>query len=292
MHPDAIRKIARLEVRARYIVEGFLSGMHRSPYFGQSVEFLQHREYVAGDDLRHVDWKVWARQDRLVVKQFEEETNLRCTLLVDSSNSMSYAGEGVSKFDYAATLAACLAFLILHQQDAVGCITFDSKVRSAVPMRNKTTQLLSIVEQLNQRHPEEKTDMLNILRGVSEAIPRRGLVVLISDLLVDRPGLVKGLKLLRERGHDVMVMHVLADDELDFTFSGPLRFEGLESDDALNCNPRALREGYLQALQSYLDEVRRECARNAVGYALFRTGQSLDGALAAFLSHRMGMQRR
>jgi len=292
LHPDAIRKIARLEVRARYIVEGFLSGMHRSPYFGQSVEFLQHREYVAGDDLRHVDWKVWARQDRLVVKQFEEETNLRCTILVDSSSSMAYAGEGVSKFDYAATLAACLSYLVLHQQDAVGCITFDSKVRSSVPLRNKTTQLLSIVEQLNQRQPEEKTDMLHILRGVAEGIPRRGLVVLISDLLVDRPGLIKGLKLLRERGHDVMVMHVLADDELDFTFSGPLRFEGLESDDALNCNPRALREGYLQALQTYLDEVRHGCARNAVGYALFRTGQSLDGALAAFLSHRMGMQRR
>lgn len=292
LHPDAIRKIARLEVRARYIVEGFLSGMHRSPYFGQSVEFLQHREYVAGDDLRHVDWKVWARQDRLVVKQFEEETNLRCTILVDSSSSMAYAGEGVSKFDYAATLAACLSYLILHQQDAVGCITFDSKVRSSVPLRNKTTQLLSIVEQLNQRQPEEKTDMLHILRGVAEGIPRRGLVVLISDLLVDRPGLIKGLKLLRERGHDVMVMHVLADDELDFTFSGPLRFEGLETDDALNCNPRALREGYLQALQTYLDEVRHGCARNAVGYAQFRTGQSLDGALAAFLSHRMGLQRR
>ncbi len=148
------------------------------------------------------------------------------------------------------------------------------------------------MEQLNQRVPEEKTDMQAILRGVAEGIPKRGVVVLISDLLVERPGLVKGLKLLRERGHDVMVMHVLADDELDFTFSGPLRFEGLESDEALNCNPRALREGYLASLQSYLDEVRRECARNAVGYALFRTGQSLDGALAAFLSHRMGMQRR
>src|SRR3954464_14368116 len=137
LHPEAIKRIARLEVRARHVVEGFLSGMHRSPYFGQSVEFLQHREYTPGDDLRHVDWKVWARQDRLYVKQFEEETNLRCTLLVDVSKSMQYGRGPLNKYEYAATAAASLAWLILHQHDAVGCIAFDEKVRSAVPIRTR-----------------------------------------------------------------------------------------------------------------------------------------------------------
>ena len=292
LHPDAIKRISRLEVRARHIVEGFLAGMHRSPYFGQSVEFLQHREYVAGDDLRHVDWKVWARQDRLVVKQFEEETNLRCTLLVDTSSSMTYGNGPLNKFEYAATLASCLAYLILHQQDAVGCVTFDEKIRQAVPIRTRSNHILSIVEALNQVKPAEKTDMLAILRGVAESAPRRGLIVLVSDLLGDRAGLFKGLKLLRQRGNDTLVFHVLDEDELEFPFAGPQRFEGLESPDFLNCNPRALRDGYLAALQQFLDEVRRECARNAVDYMLVRTGQPLDSALATFLSHRMGMHRR
>src|SRR5205823_3795162 len=196
LHPEAIKRISRLEIRARHIVEGFLSGMHKSPYFGQSVEFLQHREYVTGDDLRHVDWKVWARQDRLYVKQFEEETNLRCTLLMDISNSMAYGNGPLNKYEYACTLACSLAYLVLRQQ-----------------------------------------------------------------------------------GHDVLVFHVMDDEELDFPFNGPTRFEGLEIPDHLNCNPRALREGYLAALQTFLDEVRRECARTTCDYVLVRTGEPLDAAL-------------
>jgi len=149
LHPETIKQIGRLEIRARHVVEGFLAGMHRSPYFGQSVEFLQHREYVAGDELRHVDWKVWARQDRLYVKQFEEETNLRCLLLVDVSNSMSYGRGPMSKYEYACTAAACLAYLILRQHDAVGCVAFDEKVRKATPVRTKRTHLHSVIETLN-----------------------------------------------------------------------------------------------------------------------------------------------
>ena len=287
LHPEAIKRIARLEIRARHIVEGFLSGMHRSPYFGQSVEFLQHREYALGDDLRHVDWKVWARQDRLYVKQFEEETNLRCNLLVDLSKSMVYGHGPLNKYEYACTLACSLAYLILRQQDGVGCITFDEKVRVSVPVRTKNNHIFSIVDSLAVQEPREKTDMHAILRTVAESAPRRGLMVLVSDLLADRPGLFKGLRLLRQRGHDVLVFHVMDDEELDFPFSGPTRFEGLEAPDHLNCNPRALREGYLAALQAYLDEVRRECARNSCDYALVRTGDALDAALATFLSKRI-----
>jgi uncharacterized protein (DUF58 family) len=292
LHPEAIRRIARLDLRARHIVEGFLSGMHRSPYFGQSVEFLQHREYVAGDDLRHVDWKVWARQDRLTVKQYEEETNLRCVLLVDVSRSMEYGRGALNKYEYGATLAASLAYLVLRQQDAVGCVAFDEKIRAKVPLRSKRNHLLALCEALHQSEPRDKTDMYGILAGVAETYPRRGMVVLVSDLLCDQEKLFKGLKLLRQRGHDVMVLHVMDDDELDFLFTGPTRFEGLESADFLSCNPRALREGYLEALHAWQAQIRRQCANNAIDYQLARTSDPLDAVLATFLSRRLASMSR
>lgn len=291
LHPDAIKRISRLELRAQHIVEGFLSGMHRSPYFGQSVEFLQHREYVTGDDLRHVDWKVWARQDRLYVKQFEEETNLRCTLLVDISNSMLYGNGPLSKYEYGCTVASCLAYLILRQQDAVGCVAFDDDVRARVPVRSKRNHILSVIETLDLNQPRDKTDMFGVLRDVAEAYPRRGMMILISDLLSPTAGLFRGLRMLRQRGHDVLILQILDDDELDFPFDGPTRFEGLETLDVLNCNPRSLREGYLQAMQAFLAEVRHECAHQRIHYAMMRTRQPLDAALATFLSSRMGQRR-
>jgi uncharacterized protein (DUF58 family) len=292
LDPDTIKRISRLELRARHVVEGFLAGMHRSPYFGHSVEFLQHREYTWGDDLRDVDWKVWAKQDRFYVKQYQEDTNLRATLLVDASASMRYGSGPLNKFDYSATIAASLAYLILRQQDAVGCVTFDEDIRATVPQRTKRNHVDSIVQALDASWPEQKTDLGEILHRTAEVYPRRGLMILISDLLVDRQGFFKGLRLLRSRGHDVMVFHVMDDDELDFPLAGPTRFEGLESQQRLNCNPRALREGYLGALQFFLDEVRRGCISHNVDYALLRTSQPLDAALAAYLSNRMNEVRR
>jgi uncharacterized protein (DUF58 family) len=292
LHPEAIKRISRMDLRARHVVEGFLSGMHRSPYFGQSVEFLQHREYVTGDDLRHVDWKVWARQDRLYVKQFEEDTNLRCTMLVDVSNSMRYGNGAMSKYEYACTIASSLAYLVLRQQDAVGVAAFDERIRTRVPTRSKRNHILSVIQALDVTHPADKTDMYGILRSVAEELPRRGMMVLVSDLLVNPQSVLRGLKLLRQRGHDVMVFHVLDDDEIDFPFSGPTRFEGLESLDYLNCNPRALREGYLAALNQFLDEMRRGCAKATVDYALIRTSDPLDAVLATYLSNRLGMHHK
>jgi uncharacterized protein (DUF58 family) len=291
LHPEAIGKIARLDLRARHIVEGFLSGIHRSPYFGQSVEFVQHREYVAGDDLRHVDWKVWAKQDRFYVKQFEEDTNLRCALLVDVSNSMRYGRGPLNKYEYGATLAVSLAYLLLGQQDAVSLLSFDERVRSKTPQRTKRTHLHAIIQSLETSAPADKTNLDLILREAADTYPRRGLMVLVSDLLVDRPSLFKGIKLLRQRGHDVLVFHILDDDELDFDFSGTTRFESLESSDFLNCNPRALREGYLQALNTYLAEVRHGLAQNGVDYVQLRTSQPLDTALAAFVANRQAPSR-
>lgn len=287
LHPEVLKRIARLDLRAQHVVEGFLAGMHRSPYFGQSVEFLQHREYAWGDDLRYVDWKVWAKQDRYYVKQFEEETNLRCMFLVDVSASMRYGSGAMNKYEYGSTLAASLAYLALRQQDAVGCVSFDEGPRMTLPVRTKRNQLDSVIQALEVSEPREKTDLYRVLRHVAETYPRRGMMVLVSDLLVPREGLFRGLRLLRSRGHDILLFHLLDDHELDFPFNGPTRFEGLEVDDSLACNPRALREGYLAALGDYLEEVRRGCSLNNVDYALVRTGQPLDAALATFLSNRL-----
>lgn len=286
LHPEVIKRIGRLEIRARHIVEGLLSGMHRSPYFGQSVEFLQHREYVPGDDLRRVDWKVWAKQDRLYVKQYEEDTNLRCCLLVDVSESMAYGGGPLTKVDYTITSAAALAYLLLRQQDAVGCAVFDDGIRHTIPVRTSTSHLNTIVRALDAKEAKNKTNLYQVLTRVAETYPRRGMMILISDLLVEPDDLLRGLRLLRQLGHDVLVLHVLDDDELDFPFANPSRFEGLETDEHLTCNPRALREGYLQALDQFLTIVRRGCARDNIDYALIRTSTPLDAALNAFLRHR------
>jgi uncharacterized protein (DUF58 family) len=281
-----------MELRARHVVEGFLSGMHRSPYFGQSIEFRQHREYAPGDDLRHVDWQVWARQDRLYVKQYEEDTNLRCMLLVDTSASMAYGNGPLNKYEYGCTAAASLAYLALKQQDAVGAASFDGKIRNQVQVRSTRTHLNTVIDSFGTQSQVEKTDMHKVLQQAAETYPRRGMMVVVSDLLTDVKRLLKGLRMLRQRGHDVMVFHIMDDDELDFPFNGPTRFEGLETIDALNCNPRALREGYLEAVAEFLEEVRRGCAGSTIDYALVRTSEPLDAVLARYLSNRLGMHHR
>ena len=286
LHPEAIQSISRLELRARHVVEGFLAGMHHSPYFGRSVEFRQHREYVSGDDLRHVDWKVWGREDRLYVKQFEADTNLRCHLVVDSSASMTYGNGPLNKYEYAATIAVCLAHLLLRQQDAVGCITFDESVREVVPVRCRRNHIESIANVLNIDEPKEKTNIGRVLENVAKGQPRRGMVVLISDLLVDVDATTKILKRLQQRGHEVLVFHILDDDELDFPFSGPVRFEGLETEDHLNCNPRSLRNAYLNSMDEFLSTLSRFCATQSIDYKLIRTSQPLDVALSTFLGTR------
>jgi uncharacterized protein (DUF58 family) len=290
--PDATKRLGRLELKARHVVEGFLSGMHRSPYFGQSIEFVQHRQYVPGDDLRHIDWKVWARQDRLVIKQYEEETNLRCTLLVDGSASMSYGKEKETKYDYARLLAACISYILLRQQDSVGCVVFDDKIRARIPWRSQHQHLTTIVDSLERQSPRDKTDLDHIFREIVTAYPKRGLMVLISDLLGAEEETLRGLGMLRKAGHDVLVFHVLHDEELEFPFSDPTRFEGLESDSQLTCNPRALREGYLEALNRFLERVRKATAGYKIDYMLVRSSDAPDAALAKFLHARMAHQSR
>jgi uncharacterized protein (DUF58 family) len=290
LRPEVTARIRRLELTARRVVEGFLTGMHRSPYFGQSIEFLQHRQYARGDEIRHIDWKVFGRQDRLHIKQYEEETNLRLTLVVDRSGSMAYGDGEANKFDYASSLAASLAYLSLRQKDAASLYAFDTEVHRSVSSKSNQQQLNRILSVLESVGAEGRTDLLAVAKEIAQGIPRRGLVVIFSDLLgVDH--LVEGLRLFRQRGHDVAIFHVLHDDELDFDFNGATRFEGLESDAFLNCNPRALREGYLESLRDFLEQTRKSCGRLSIEYMLVRSSDPLDAVLANFLTTRQSMPK-
>ena len=309
-HPETLKRIARLDLRAKHVVDGFLSGLHKSRHFGNSVEFRQHRQYVPGDDPRSVDWKVWAKQDRLYVKQYEVDTNLRLTILLDVSQSMRFGSGAMTKYDYACTAATSLAYLALRQQDAVGCIMFDKNARNMLPSKMKQSHLFALVDRMfraspgenkkQHNNPVETIDLSVLLedpegsqpnlqdafREAAEAIRPNGLVILISDLLMQREGLFQGLRYLRSYGHDVMILHILDDMELDFTLGGATRFEGLELPAQIRCDPRTLRKGYLAVLNIYLDEVKRECVGQRCDYTLFRTGTPLDAALSAYLSRR------
>lgn len=287
---ETVARIARLELEARQVVEGYLTGLHRSPYFGQSVEFVQHREYVAGDDTRRIDWKMWSKTDKYYLKQYEEDTNLRTTLIVDASESMQFGDGERTKFDYTCCIAACLGYLLLRQQDAVGLTVFDSTVRTQLPARTQRNQLHAILAALEVERPREKSDLFDVLRKVADDQSRRGLIVIVSDLLAPREPFYRGLKLLRQRGHEVLVFHVLDDQEVNFDYQGVTKFEGLEGTGDLLCEPRALRDGYLVALREFLDDVRRSCAKLVVDYQLLKTSDSLDAALRHYVNHRMGIR--
>ncbi len=292
LHPETIAKVGRLDLRAKQLVEGFISGLHKSPFFGQSMEFAQHREYVAGDDIRHLDWKVWSKTDKFYIKQYEAETNLRANLVVDTSESMIYGRDKhrkagtLNKYEYACTAAACLAYLIIRQQDAAGVSSFGWDVKQAIPPKSSQRHLDAITKTLDHSRPAEKTRIDRALRSVAESSHSRGMVIVFSDLLTDREPLFKGLEMLRHRRHDVMVFHILDDDELTFPFGGMTKFEGLEELPDLFCDPKALRQGYLEALEEYLVEVRRGCTRMGIDYNLIRTSDYLDAVLSRFLFRR------
>lgn len=289
--PEALARISRLEIQARHVVEGFISGQHRSPFFGQSIEFAQHREYVAGDDIRRVDWKVWSKTDRYYLKLYEEETNLRTTILVDASESMQFGSkkEG-NKYDFACSIAAALTYLMLRQQDAVSLAVFDEQIRNRAPSRSALNHLGTILSVLAIEQPKQKTDMLGLLKTVADEKSQKGMVILISDFFADRDNLFKGLSLLRKRGHDVMLFHVLDDEELDFNFAGTTKFEGLEETGSITCDPKSLRDGYLAAMQAFLEDLRRRCARNVIDYQTIRTSTPLDAVLRHYMNHRVGMR--
>lgn len=300
LDPKTLDRIKRLDVRARLVVEGFITGQHRSPYHGFAVEFATHREYSPGDDLRHIDWKVWSRSDRLYIKEYEEETNLKCTILLDASKSMKYGaqqhprnGENLTwrKFDYAATAAASLAYLLQQQQDAVGLVSFTTKVQKNLPASSHPNHLKLMLHELDQMQPDEKTDVATVFPELARQIRRRGMIVLLSDLFMPIETLNESLKQFRLRRHEVIVFHLMDNDELTFPFEDNTLFRGLEDPIQLHTEPRALKRSYLEAVERFLTGVRKTCASAGVDYVLMNTKDPLDAVLGSYLTFRQKIRR-
>jgi uncharacterized protein (DUF58 family) len=299
LDPLALAKVRSLELQARLIVEGYLSGMHKSPYHGFSVEFVEHREYVPGDDLKHLDWKVYSRLGRFYIKQYEEETNLNLWLLVDTSESMRY-GSGpkgpdgqplVRKYDYACMAAAALAYLTLHQQDGVGLVTYDEVVRSFVRPSTQMAHLKQIVNLLNRGPGPTRTRLAPILHDLAERIGRRAILLVLSDCFDELDDILTGLKHLRHKRHEVIVMQVLDPAELSFPFTEATLFKGLEQYPELLTDPRSLRESYLEQIESFNAALEKGCLMQNIDFVPLRTDNSLGTALAAYLAHRLARSR-
>jgi len=292
LDPRILDKITRLDLKARHLVEGFVAGMHKSPYHGFSVEFAEHREYVPGDDLKHLDWKVFGRTDRLYVKEYELETNLRSHILLDTSESMEYGSGRISKLELACLVAASMAHLILRQQDSVGVVCFDKEVRQQVPPSSSMGHLKSVLGVLAQAAPRNRTDIAAVFHALAEGIRHRSLVLVISDLF-DRPEeVLKALRHFRHRRHDVIVFHVLDEYELTFPFQRMTLFEGLEEQPRLLVDPRALRKAYLEEIGRFCGMIQRECVRQSIDYVRVTTDQPLDVVLSRYLAGRLSMRKR
>ncbi len=295
LQPDALAKIHRLELIARGLVEGFFSGRHRSPYKGFSVEFAEHRQYVPGDDVRYLDWRVYGKSDRYYIKEFIEETNLRCVILLDASGSMKYRGERaartngqpLSKFEYAQFLAASLAHLMMNQQDAVGLVTFDTKVRRYIPSRGRVSHLRIILEEIANTEPGKETALAPIFHDIAEQAHRRGLIIVISDLFDDPDELLTALHHFRYRKHEVLLLHVMAEEELVFPFDRWSQFRDLElAPRRVQLDPRTVRAEYLERVEAFVRQIERGCGQMDIDYAQLSTRHPFDAALAHYLAQR------
>jgi uncharacterized protein (DUF58 family) len=293
LDPQTLAKLQGLELRARSIVEGYVSGVHRSPYHGFSIEFAEHREYTQGDDLRYVDWKVFGKTDKFYLKQYEEETNLVSYMLIDTSESMRYRSDEapLSKLEYAQCIAASLSYLILQQQDSVGLVTFDKEIRSLVRASSNPSHLKQLLHVMENSRPERKTQTGPIFHDLAERLKRRGLVLILSDLFDNVPAMMAGLKHFRHRRHEVVMFHVLDPAELEFPFRQTTLFRGMEELPDVLTDPRALRRAYLEEFGKFLQAVRKGCRAQHVDYLLLRTDQSLEIALSSYLASRMNRVR-
>ncbi|MGE0704163.1 MAG: DUF58 domain-containing protein [Vicinamibacterales bacterium] len=286
LDPAVVARLGTLELKARTIVEGFLSGLHRSPFKGFSVEFAEYRQYIPGDDLNTIDWKVFARSDRHYVKKFEEETNLDCHVVFDASGSMGYGSGPITKHEYACCLAASLAYLMSRQRDRVGLATFSSRMLDVVPASARPGHLRSLLLALDRLTPGDETDIAKPLHQLADTLSKRGMVVLISDLLDDPERVVRGLRHFQFNGTDVIVFHVLDPFELTFPFDRPTRFEDLETSDEVVAVPSAVRSSYLKAMNEMIDRYKRDLGSSGIDYHQITTDQPLELALLAYLSTR------
>ena len=286
LDPAVVARLGTLELKARTVVEGLLLGLHRSPFKGFSVEFAEYRQYIPGDDLSTIDWKVYARTDRHYVKKFEEETNLDCHVMIDVSGSMAYGARGMTKFEYAACLAASLAYLMNRQRDAVGLTAFDERIVEMLPASARPGHLRALLLTLDRLQLGRDTNVAKPLHQLADSLSKRGMVVLISDLLDDPERVIRGLKHFQFRGTDVIVFHVLDPDELEFPFDRATRFEDLETSEEVMAVPSVVRSHYLKAIAEFVERYRRELGGCGIDYHLLDTKQPLELALLAYLSTR------
>lgn len=285
---ETLNKISRLEFKARQLVEGFLAGMHKSPYFGFSVEFASHREYYQGDDLRHLDWKVYGKIDKLFIKQYEMETNLRAFILLDCSSSMEYKSADISKLEYAAQLAAAMAYLFIDQQDACGILCFDKEVGEQTNATSGKAHLFNMFRVLAGLKTEKKTDIEKVFRDIAEKVKTKGVIVVISDLFDETSKVIKGLQWLRAKGHEIVVFNVMDEHELTFPFKRLTKFIGLEEEGKVFVDPLSIRQGYLTEVEEFKNAVSRFCRNQMIDYSLFNTANRVDVELTRYLVSRLG----
>ena len=291
LDPKALSKVSRMELVARQVMDGYVQGMHRSPHVGFALDFAQHRPYVAGDDIKRIDWRVYAKADRYYIKQYEVSTNLRCHVVLDASGSMAYRGaaDAMSKFRYAQFVCACLCYLVLHQQDSAGLITFDSTVREYLPARSNPTHLMRLLRALDGTRPADESGIAPILHEVAERVPRRGMVIVVSDLFDRVDALVEAMHHLRHRRHEVLLLQVMADDELTFPFRKWSLFENLErASHRVRLDPATTRAQYLENVGRHQKTIRDAAARLNISHALLNTRRSFDEALTGYLAARVG----
>jgi uncharacterized protein (DUF58 family) len=285
--PSALAKYGRLTMVARTVVEGFLTGVHKSPYKGFSVEFAEHRQYYPGDEIRHIDWRAFGKTDRYYIKEYEEETNLKAYLLVDASGSMAYRGEHLSKFQYAQYIAASLAYLMLHQLDAVGLITHDTRVRQLLPPRANSKHLLHLLRILEGTEPGGETSLAPLWHELAGQLKRRGMVIILSDCFDALGPLMRALRHFRHRRHEVILFHILAPEEIEFPFRKWTQFRNLESlGHKLLVDPRRLRQEYLENFNHFCAQLRRQAGQMQIDYHQMRTDEPVDRALGIYLTKR------
>jgi len=295
LDPKVLAKIDRLDLKAKHIVEGYISGMHRSPYHGFSVEFAQYRGYVPGDDLKHLDWKVFAKSGRYYLKQYEEETNLAAYLLLDGSESMAFvspkAAGGLTKLEYGKLVTASIAHLVLSQSDAAAVAIFDQGIREFIEKSTRDVHIHRICAALETHQPQKRTSIGGMLHELAERIRRRGIVVVVSDLFDDTDNLIAGLRHLRHRGHEVVVLHTLDEFELTLPYDGLIQFKGLEDTGTVLCHPRLIKKQYLEELHKFLTRVRSACLKTGSDYVQLSTTTPVDVALSAYLASRERMRK-
>ncbi len=290
LQPQVIAQLENIEMKARLVVEGFITGLHRSPYHGFSVEFAEHRQYRPGDHIKHLDWKVFARTGRFYVKQFEEETNLRSVIAIDSSASMGFAsGDNISKLEYASYLAASIAFLLIKQRDAVGLATYDTKINKYLPPRSKQSYIHEILKTLDATSPQNQTGTATALDLLAERISRRGLVVIMSDFLDDPNSVLNALKHFRHRKHEVIAFQVLDPREIDFDFGHGANFKDLETGEELVTQPYHIRKSYARQMSSFTANIKKECREHNIDFNVISTKTPFDKALRDYLTKRNRM---